>query len=102
MCVAACHAAQLLSDGATRWQAGDGAHPQRHAQLVHHTLRLMSDQVRRRRREQDFHSATHALDWHRAEQLALAALQEGELSDAERDAWRERRDVARRGIARHS
>ena len=53
-------------------------------------------------RERDFHSATHALDWHRAEQLARAALQEGELSDAERDAWRERRDAARRGIDRHS
>ena len=60
----------------------------------------MNNQVRRQRREQDFHSATHALDWHRAEQLALAALQEGELSAAERDAWRERRDAARRGIAR--
>ena len=44
-------------------------------------------------------SACAALDWHYAEQLALAALQEGDLSDAERDAWRERRDAARRGIA---
>ena len=62
----------------------------------------MSNQVRRRSREQDFHATTHVLDWHRAEQLALEALQEGELSDAERDAWRGRRDAARRGIARHS
>ena len=38
--------------------------------------------------------------WHRAEQLALAALQDRDLSDAERYAWRERRDAARRGIAR--
>ncbi len=42
-----------------------------------------------------------AARWHRAEQLALAALQEGELSAVERDAWRERRrDAACRGIAR--
>ena len=60
----------------------------------------MRDQVERWRREQNFHAATHALDWHRAEQLAVAALQEGELGAAERDAWRERRDAARRGIAR--
>ena len=32
--------------------------------------------------------------WHRAEQLALAALQEGELTNAERYA---RRGIARRG-----
>ena len=63
-------------------------------------VRLMSDQVRHRRREQDFHSATHALDWHLAEQLARVALQEGELSAAERDAWLERRNAARRGIVR--
>ena len=42
------------------------------------------------RRERDFHAATHALDWHRAEQLALAALQDRDLTDTERDAWRER------------
>ena len=60
----------------------------------------MQHQVSRWSREQDFHAATHALNWHYAEQLALAALQEGDLSDAERAAWRERRDAARQGIAR--
>ena len=49
---------------------------------------MMRDQVGRWRRD---HAATHALDWRHAEQLALMALQEGELTDAERDAWRERR-----------
>ena len=34
------------------------------------------------------------LDWHRAEQLTLAALQEGELTNAERYV---RREIARRG-----
>lgn len=52
------------------------------------------------RAELDFHAATNAGDWQRAEQLALAALQDGDLTEAERYAWRERCDVARRGIAR--
>ena len=60
----------------------------------------MSRQLNGQRRERDFHAATHALDWHRAEQLAVAALQDRDLTDAERDAWRERRAAARRGIAR--
>ena len=60
----------------------------------------MSRQLDRQRRERDFHAATHALDWHRAEQLAVAALQDRDLTDAERDVWRERRAAARRGIAR--
>ena len=60
----------------------------------------MSHQLDGQRRERDFHAATHALHWHRAEQLALAALQDRDLTDAERDAWRERRAAARRGIAR--
>ena len=37
----------------------------------------MSRQLDGQRRERDFHAATHALDWHRAEQLAVAALQDG-------------------------
>ena len=61
---------------------------------------LMSRQLDGQRRERDFHAATHALHWHRAEQLAVAALQDRDLTDAERDAWRERRAAARRGIAR--
>ena len=60
----------------------------------------MSRQLDGQRRERDFHDAIHALDWHRGEQLALAALQEADLSDAERDAWRVRRAAARRAIAR--
>ena len=64
----------------------------------------MSRQPDGQRRERDFHDAIHALDWHRGEQLALAALQEADLSDAERDAerdaWRVRRDAARPAIAR--
>ena len=72
----------------------------------------MSRQPDGQRRERDFHAqflqllkghdaaATHALHWHRAEQLAVAALQDRDLTDAERDAWRERRAAARRGIAR--
>lgn len=47
-------------------------------------------------RELDFHFATRTA----AEHLALAALQDRDLSDAERYAWRERRDAARRGLAR--
>ena len=48
----------------------------------------MGDQVERWRRERDFHDATHAGDWHRAEQLAVAALRDGDrLSADERDAW---------------
>ena len=53
-----------------------------------------------RQRELDFHAAATAGNWHRAEQLTLAALQDRDLSDAERYAWRERRDAARRGLAR--
>ena len=60
----------------------------------------MGDQVELWNRERDFHAAANAGDWHRAERLALAALQEDALTDAERYAWRERRDAARRGIAR--
>ena len=56
----------------------------------------MSHQLDGQRRERDFHAATHALDWHRAEQLTVAALQDRDLTDAERDAWRERRAAARR------
>ena len=62
----------------------------------------MNRQTDRRRREHEFHAATHALDWRRAEHLAVAALQEGALDNAERDAWRERRDAARRGVARRA
>ena len=54
----------------------------------------MSRQLDGQRRERDFHDAIHALDWPRAEQLALAALQEADLSEAERDAWRARRAAA--------
>ena len=60
----------------------------------------MRDQVDRWHRERDYHDVTHAGDWHRAEQLMVTALQDGELTDAERDAWHERRDSARRGTAR--
>ena len=53
------------------------------------------------RAEMDFRDATNAGDRHRAKRLALTALQDGDrLSAAELAAWRERRDVARRGIAR--
>ena len=60
----------------------------------------MSRQLDPRRRDLDFHAAANVGDWLRAEHLALAALQDRDLSDVERDAWRERRDAARRGIAR--
>ena len=59
----------------------------------------MSHQLDRWHQERDFHTATNAGDWHRAEQLALAALQH-DLTDTERDAWRARLDATRRGIAR--
>ena len=36
----------------------------------------MSRELDRQRREREFHGATHALDWRRAEQLAVAALQD--------------------------
>ena len=58
----------------------------------------MSRQLDGQRRERDFHAATHALDWHRAEQLAVAALQDRDLTDAERDVWRERRAAAVEGL----
>ena len=60
----------------------------------------MSRQLAPRRRDLDFHAAANAGDWHGAEHLALAALQDRDLSDAERYAWRERRAAARRGLAR--
>ena len=68
----------------------------------------MSRQLDGQRRERNFHASTsarvtaHALDWHRAEQLAVAGLQDRDLTDTERDAWRERRAAARRGIARRT
>lgn len=52
----------------------------------------------RQQREQDFHVATDTLDWHRAEQLALAGLQDADLTAVERDAWRARLDVVTRKI----
>ena len=55
--------------------------------------------VDRLQRELDFHAATNTLDWRRAEPLALAALQDRELTDARRAAWRERLDVASRKAA---
>ena len=60
----------------------------------------MSRQLAPRHRDLDYHAAANAGDWHRAEHLALAALQDRDLSDVERDAWCERRAAARRGIAR--
>ena len=49
----------------------------------------------------DFHAAANVGNWRRAELVARIALQDGHrLSDAERTAWRERRDAARRGAAR--
>ena len=52
----------------------------------------------RRQRELDFHVVSNMLDWDRAEQLALEALQDRTLTAAERDAWRARLDVASRRI----
>ena len=49
--------------------------------------------------ERDFHAATNASDWHRAEHLELVALKHG-LTDADRDAWHPRLDASRLGIAR--
>ena len=53
----------------------------------------MTHQLDRQRQELHFLAATQALDWRRVG-AALAALPEGGVSDAERDAWRERRDAA--------
>ena len=51
--------------------------------------------------DQDFHAAANVGAWRRAELLARIALQDGHrLSAAERAAWRERRDAARRGTHR--
>ena len=59
----------------------------------------MSRELDRQRREREFHGATHALDWRRAEQLAVAALQDRDRPRPNGNAWRKRRDVAHRGIA---
>ena len=51
----------------------------------------------------DYHSAAQASDWPRALLLARLALHDGaRLTAAERAAWRERRDAARRGAARRA
>lgn len=51
--------------------------------------------------DHDFHAAANAGDWRRAELLARISLYDGHrLTAAARDAWRERRDCARRGAAR--
>ena len=60
----------------------------------------MHYQAERWQRELDCHVATNMLDWDRAEQLALKALQDRTLTAAERDAWRVPLDAARRGITR--
>ena len=52
-----------------------------------------------RQRELDFHVATNTLDWHRAGQLALKALNDSNLTEGALDVWRERFDAVRRGIA---
>ena len=52
----------------------------------------------RQQRELDFHAATQDRDWHRAEQLALAAREDNKLTAAERDVWCERLDAASREI----
>ena len=54
--------------------------------------------VDRQQRELDFHAATQDRDWHRAEQLALAAREDNELTAAEREVWCERLDAASREI----
>ena len=54
--------------------------------------------VDRQQRELDFHAATQVRDWHRAEQLALAAREDNKLTAAERDVWCERLDAASREI----
>ena len=49
----------------------------------------------------DFHAAANTGNWQRAELVARIVLQDGHrLTAAERAAWRERRDTARRGAAR--
>ena len=51
--------------------------------------------------DQDFHAAANAGNWRRAELLARLALLDGHhLSYHQRAVWRERRDAARRGVAR--
>ena len=54
--------------------------------------------VDRQQRELDFHAATQDRDWHRAEQLALAAREDSKLAAAERDVWCERLDAVSREI----
>ena len=58
----------------------------------------MAAGVDRQQREQAYHAATNMLEWRRAEQLALAVLQDCTLTDAERDAWRARLDGVIRKI----
>ena len=51
--------------------------------------------------DQDFHAAANVGNWRRAELVARLALLDGHrLSQDQRAAWRERRDAARRGVAR--
>ena len=51
--------------------------------------------------DHDFHAAANVGNWQRAELVARIVLQDGHrLSAAERAAWRERRDAARRGTHR--
>ena len=58
----------------------------------------MATAVDRQQRELDFHAATQVRDWHRAEQLALAAREDNKLTAAERDVWCECLDAASREI----
>ena len=44
--------------------------------------------VDRHQREIEYRGAANTDQWHRAEQLAKAALQDREMTDAQRDAWR--------------
>ena len=55
--------------------------------------------VDRQQREFDYRVAANTRRWVRVEQLALAALKDRELTDAQRDAWRARLDVASRKAA---
>ena len=52
-----------------------------------------------RQREPDFHVATNTLNWLRAEQLALAGLQDRNLTKAQRDIWAKRLAVVSRRIS---
>ena len=64
-----------------------------------HPAAVLAAGVDPRQREPDFHVAANTLNWLRAEQLALAGLQDRNLTKAQRDIWAKRLAVVSRRIS---